>query len=37
MIVRSVPKVEFIGDLTNTNYLISAVWANEILNEYTLA
>jgi ABC-2 type transport system permease protein len=30
------PKVEFIGDLTNTNYLISAVWANEILNEYTL-
>ncbi len=30
------PKVEFIGDLTNTNYLISAVWANEILNNYTL-
>jgi ABC-2 type transport system permease protein len=30
------PKVEFIGDLTSTNYLISAVWANEILNEYTL-
>lgn len=32
----AVPKVEFIGDLTNTNYLISAVWANEILSEYTL-
>lgn len=28
------PKVEFIGDLTNTNYLISAVWANEMLNEF---
>jgi ABC-2 type transport system permease protein len=26
--------VEFIGDLTNINYLISAVWANELLNEY---
>ena len=36
MIVRLSPKVEFIGDLTNTNYLISAVWANEILNEYAL-
>jgi len=30
------PQVEFIGDLTNTEYLISAVWANEILNEYAL-
>jgi ABC-2 type transport system permease protein len=30
------PKVEFIGDLTNVNYLISAVWANEILNEFML-
>ncbi len=30
------PTVEFIGDLTNTEYLISAVWANEILNEYAL-
>jgi ABC-2 type transport system permease protein len=30
------PKVEFYGDLTNINYLISAVWANEILNEFTL-
>jgi len=28
--------VEFIGDLTSTNYLISAVWANEFLNEYVL-
>jgi len=32
----ALPKVEFVGDLTNTNYLVSAVWANEILNEYTL-
>lgn len=32
----AMPKVEFTGDLTNTNYLISAVWANELLNEYTL-
>jgi len=29
-------EIEFIGDLTNTNYLISAVWAGEIINEYTL-
>jgi ABC-2 type transport system permease protein len=28
--------IEFIGDLTSTNYLISAVWANELLNEYLL-
>jgi len=28
--------VEFMGDLTNTSYLISAVWANEIINEYCL-
>lgn len=32
----SVVKVEFVGDLTNTNYLISAVWANEIVNEFAL-
>jgi len=32
----AVPKIEFIGDLTNVNYLISAVWANEIINEYAL-
>jgi ABC-type multidrug transport system permease subunit len=32
----AMPTIEFIGDLTNTNYLISAVWANEIVNEYTL-
>ena len=31
-----IPKVEFVGDLTNTKYLIAAVWANEIINEYTL-
>jgi len=30
------PGVEFIGDLTNPNYLIAAVWANEIINEYAL-
>lgn len=29
------PKIEFAGDLTNTNYLVSAVWANELINEYT--
>jgi ABC-2 type transport system permease protein len=32
----SLVNVEFIGDLSNTNYLISAVWANEIVNEYAL-
>lgn len=32
----SVAKVEFIGDLANMSYLISAVWANEIINEYAL-
>ena len=26
--------IEFVGDLTSTNYLISAVWVNEIINEY---
>lgn len=28
-------KIEFIGDLTNLNYLISAVWANGIIEEYS--
>lgn len=32
----SVVNIEFIGDLSNTNYLISAVWANEIVNEFAL-
>ncbi len=32
----SVVHVEFVGDLTNTNYLISAVWANEIINEFAM-
>jgi len=32
----SASKIEFIGDLTSTNYLITAVWANEIVNEYGL-
>jgi hypothetical protein len=27
-------QIEFIGDLTNFNYMISAVWANEIVTEY---
>ena len=36
MTVQAVPGIEFIGDLTNTNYLISAVWTNEIINEYAL-
>lgn len=31
-----VSKIEFLGDLTNTNYLISAVWANEIINSFAL-
>jgi ABC-2 type transport system permease protein len=30
------PEIEFTGDLTSTNYLITAVWANEIVNEYAL-
>lgn len=30
----AVPEIEFVGDLTNTNYLIAAVWANEIANRY---
>jgi ABC-2 type transport system permease protein len=25
--------IEFLGDLTNINYVVSAVWANEIINE----
>ena len=32
----SVVNIEFVGDLSNTNYLISAVWANEIVNEFAL-
>ncbi len=32
----AIVNIEFIGDLSNTNYLISAVWANEIVNEYAL-
>jgi ABC-2 type transport system permease protein len=27
-------EIEFFGDITDANYLISAVWANEVLNEY---
>ncbi len=32
----SVSNIEFFGDLTNTNYLISAVWANEFVNEFAI-
>jgi len=32
----SAVNVEFVGDLTNTNYLICAVWVNEIVNEFAL-
>jgi ABC-type multidrug transport system permease subunit len=31
-----VSNIEFVGDLTGTNYLISAVWLHEALSEYTL-
>jgi ABC-2 type transport system permease protein len=34
--ISATSEIEFIGDLTSTNYLISAVWANEIINEYAL-
>lgn len=30
----SSPDIEFIGDLTSTNYLISAVWASEVIRKY---
>lgn len=26
--------IEFIGDLTNLNYMVSAIWANEFIDEY---
>ncbi len=26
--------IEFIGDLTNIEYMVSAIWANEIVNDY---
>jgi ABC-2 type transport system permease protein len=32
----SIPKIEFIGDLTSANYLIGAIWANEVINRYIL-
>jgi len=28
----AVPKVEFIGDLTSTNYLVSAIWVSEVIS-----
>jgi ABC-2 type transport system permease protein len=27
-------RVEFLGDLTNVNYMVSAIWANEIISQY---
>jgi ABC-2 type transport system permease protein len=27
-------RIEFTGDLTNIKYMVSAVWANEIVNDY---
>jgi ABC-2 type transport system permease protein len=32
----TITDIEFIGDLTNSSYLISAVWASELINKYTL-
>jgi hypothetical protein len=32
----ALPGIEFIGDLTSPGYLVSVVWANEIVNEYAL-
>jgi ABC-2 type transport system permease protein len=32
----TITMLEFIGDLTNNNYLISAVWANEMVNGFIL-
>ncbi len=29
-------EIEFVGDLTSSNYLVSAVWANEVINEFML-
>lgn len=33
---ESLPTLTFIGDLTSTEYLISAVWANEVINSFVL-
>jgi ABC-2 type transport system permease protein len=32
----AIPEVNFFGDLTNANYLISAIWINEIIHEYAM-
>jgi ABC-2 type transport system permease protein len=34
--VDSSANIEFVGDLTNVDYMISAIWANEIVNDYLL-
>jgi len=31
---KEVINIEFVGDLTNMNYMIAAIWANELINEY---
>jgi ABC-2 type transport system permease protein len=31
------PEVEFVGDLTSYSYMISAIWAGEILDKFTLS
>ncbi len=32
----AITRIEFMGDLTSANYLISAVWANEMINSFAL-
>lgn len=32
----AMPGIEIFGDLSSTNYLLSAVWANEMITEYIL-
>ncbi|MCD4736092.1 MAG: ABC transporter permease, partial [Bacteroidales bacterium] len=34
--VSKAPAVEFVGDLTNFNYMLSAVWAFEFISQYVL-
>lgn len=30
-------QLEFVGDLTNVNYMVTAVWANEIVSDYVMS
>jgi ABC-2 type transport system permease protein len=32
--IHQLPDIEFIGDLTDTGYMITAIWAGEVLNAY---